>query len=108
MSVKILQGNAKLLGLGTMGVARYDLCAASNYVIPSWGKRTMDTRLVVSFHPGTYTRIAPHSGLSIRKFINVGAGVVDSNYWGEIKVVLFSHFAKDLQSEQVINSTLNP
>ena len=49
----------------------------------------------MSLPPGTYARIAPRSGLAIRNFINVGAGVVDSDYWGEIKVVLFNHSAED-------------
>ena len=30
-----------------------------------------------------------------QNFINVGVGVVDSDYRGEIKVVLFNHFAED-------------
>ena len=44
---------------------------------------------------GTYARIAPRSGLAIRNFIGVGVGVVDLDYRGEIKVVLFNHFAED-------------
>ena len=34
-------------------------------------------------------------GLAIRNFIDVGAGVVDSDYRGEIKVILFNHSAED-------------
>ena len=33
--------------------------------------------------------------MAIRNFIDVGAGVVDSDYQGEIKVVLFNHSAED-------------
>ena len=43
----------------------------------------------------TYAQIAPRLGLATRNFINVGVGVLDSNYWGEVKVVLFNHSAKD-------------
>ena len=49
----------------------------------------------MSLPPGTYARIAPRSRLAIRNLINVGAGVVDSDCQGEIKVVLFNHFTKD-------------
>ena len=49
----------------------------------------------MSLPPGTYARIAPRSGLAIRNFIDVGAGVVDSDYRGEIKVILFNHSAED-------------
>ena len=44
---------------------------------------------------GPYARIAPCLGLVISNFIDVGAGIVDLDYWGEIKVVLFNHSAED-------------
>ena len=69
--------------------------AASNCIIPSRGEGTVGTGLVVSLPPGTYARIAPRSGLAIRNFIDVWAGVVDSDYRGEIKVILFNHSAED-------------
>ena len=50
---------------------------------------------MVSLPPGTYARIAPRSGLAIRNFIDVGVGVVDSDYRGEIKVVLFNHSTEE-------------
>ena len=55
----------------------------------------MEMGLVVALPAGTYARIAPRLGLAIRNFIDVGARVVDSDYWGEIKVVLFNHSADD-------------
>ena len=51
--------------------------------------------MAVSLPLDTYAQIAPRSGLVVKNFINVGVGVVDSDYWGEIKVVLFSHYAED-------------
>ena len=55
----------------------------------------MEAGLVVSLPLGTYAGIAPHLGLAIRNFVDVGAGVVDSDYQGEIKVVLFNYYVKD-------------
>ena len=88
LQVKLLWGNTVLPMWGSVGVASYDLCAASSYVTPSQGKGTIETRLAVSLPPGNYVQIAPHSGLAIRNFINVGMGVVDLDYWSEIKMVL--------------------
>ena len=95
LQVKLLWGNVVLPARGSAGATGYDLSAASNCIIPSQGKGTVETGLAVSLPPGTYARIAPRSGLAIRNFIDVGARVVDSDYRGEIKVVLFSHSAED-------------
>ena len=95
LQVKLLQGNAVLPARGSAEAIGYDLCATRNCIIPSRGKGTIETGLVVSLPPGTYARIAPRSGLAIRNFIDVGAGVVDSDYQGEIKVVLFNNSAED-------------
>ena len=97
LQVKILRENIVLPVRGSVGAVGYDLCAAGSCVIPSQGKGTMETRLAVSLPVGTYARIAPRSGLAICNFIDVGAGVVDSDYRGEIKVVLFNHSAKDFK-----------
>ena len=95
LQVKLLRGNVVLPARGSAGATGYDLCASSNCVIPSQGKGTVETGLAVSLPSGTYARIAPRSGLAIRNFIDVGAGVVDSDYRSEIKVVLFNHSAED-------------
>ena len=40
--------------------------------------------------PGCYGRIAPRPGLALKKFIDVGAGVIDADNRGEVGVVLFN------------------
>eukprot|EP00355_Strombidium_rassoulzadegani_P009700 CAMPEP_0168619720 /NCGR_PEP_ID=MMETSP0449_2-20121227/6754_1 /TAXON_ID=1082188 /ORGANISM="Strombidium rassoulzadegani, Strain ras09" /LENGTH=88 /DNA_ID=CAMNT_0008660677 /DNA_START=119 /DNA_END=381 /DNA_ORIENTATION=- len=39
---------------------------------------------------GNYGRMAPRSGLAAKHFIDVGAGVIDSDFRGEIKILLFN------------------
>ena len=95
LRVQCVRDNAVLPVRGTAGAAGYDISAASECVIPAHGKGTVDTGLAVSLPPGTYARIAPRSGLAYRHFIDVGAGVVDSDFRGEIKVILFNHSAED-------------
>lgn len=46
---------------------------------------------------GTYGRIAPRSGLASKHFIDTGAGVIDADYRGEVKVLLFNHAEVDFQ-----------
>ena len=91
------------MGQGTWGkrsapsarIASYHLCAVGNYVIPSRGKGTIETVLALALSSDTYAHIAPHSWLTIRNFIDIRVGVVDLDYRGEIKVVLFNHSAKE-------------
>lgn len=40
---------------------------------------------------GCYGRVAPRSGLAAKHGIDVGAGVIDEDYRGNIGVVLFNH-----------------
>lgn len=44
-------------------------------------------------------RIAPRSGLAAKQFIDTGAGVIDADYRGEVKVLLFNFSEVDVASE---------
>lgn len=55
------------------------------------------TDLQVHIPRGYYGRIAPRSGLTVKKFIDVGAGVVDSDYRGHLNVVLFNFGTEDFE-----------
>lgn len=46
---------------------------------------------------GCYGRIAPRSGLAWKNHIDVGAGVIDEDYRGNIGVVLFNHSNEDFK-----------
>ena len=95
LRVKYLWDNAMLPVRGTARAAGYDISAASGCVILAHGKGSVDTGLAVSLPRGTYGWIAPQAGLAYRHFIDVGAGVVNSDFRGEIKVILFNHSMED-------------
>lgn len=48
------------------------------------------TGLAVAIPPGFYGRVAPRSGLAARKGLDVLAGVIDSDYRGEICCLLYN------------------
>ena len=94
--VKRLYNNARLSLRGTTGAAGYDLAVAQTAVVPAHGKVLVKTGL--STMPiGCYGRVAPRSGLALKIFIDVGAGVVDEDYRGELGVVLFNFGDEDFQ-----------
>ena len=97
VKVKKLCNNAKLLVRGTTGAAGYDLAAAQTAVVPAHGKVLVKTGLSVSMPTGCYGRIVPRSGLALKKSIDVGAGVVDEDYRGELGVILFNFGEEDFK-----------
>ena len=97
LKVQKLSNNATLPKRSTDGAAGYDLCASQDCTIPAGGKGLVQTGLAISFPAGLYARIAPRSGLALKRFIDVGAGAVDHDYRGEVDVVLFNHGDQDFQ-----------
>lgn len=45
-------------------------------------------------------RIAPRSGLAVKHSIDTGAGVIDSDYRGQVKVLLFNHSEVDFEIKE--------
>lgn len=52
---------------------------------------TFGTGVACAIPDGFYAQIAPRSGLAVRHGIDVLAGVIDSDYRGEVGVVLVNH-----------------
>lgn len=67
-----------------------DLVAAEDKVLPPLSRATISTGISMEIPEGYYGRIAPRSGLAHNHGIDVLAGVVDSGYRGEIKVILYN------------------
>jgi dUTP pyrophosphatase len=70
--------------------AGLDLSAQFPITIPQWEARLINTGLAFEIPVGHYARVAPRSGLAVHHGIHVGAGVIDEDYVGEVKVLLFN------------------
>ncbi|KAM8972269.1 deoxyuridine 5'-triphosphate nucleotidohydrolase, mitochondrial [Pelodytes ibericus] len=80
---------------GSVRAAGYDLYSAYDYIIAPMDKAVVKTDIQICVPAGCYGRIAPRSGLAAKYFIDVGAGVIDEDYRGNVGVVLFN-FGKDV------------
>ncbi|GAV54157.1 hypothetical protein ZYGR_0AK06590 [Zygosaccharomyces rouxii] len=97
LKVQLRGPNAKVPTKGSASAAGYDLYSAEKTLIPKRGQNLVATEISITVPPGTYGRVAPRSGLAVKNGIHTGAGVIDRDYTGEVKIVLFNHSDKDCE-----------
>ena len=88
--VKKLVAHAIAPMRATEGSAGYDLSSAVDAVIPPNGRLAVSTGIAIGLPEGTYGRVAPRSGLAYKFGIDVFAGVIDQDYRGEVKCILYN------------------
>ncbi|KAK8815596.1 hypothetical protein WA538_004722 [Blastocystis sp. DL] len=95
--IKKLSDNATTPMRGSPNAAGYDLFSAADIVVPAHQKALVPTDLSVAIPKNCYGRVAPRSGLALKKFIDVGAGVIDCDYRGPLGIVLFNFADTDFE-----------
>jgi dUTP pyrophosphatase len=95
LKVKKLSEFAIIPRRATALSAGFDLSSAYDVKVPAHGKAMIQTDLSMSIPHTYYGRIAPRSSLAWKNHIEVGAGVIDSDYRGNIGIVLFNHSNED-------------
>ena len=75
--------------------AGYDLFSTEELNLKPFERSVVKTGIKLALPEGYYGRVAPRSGLAIKKGIDVLAGVIDSGYRGEIGVVLINLSSSD-------------
>lgn len=95
LMVKRIASTARLPVRGSKFSAGYDLTSSECIRIPAGGRHLISTGLTIAVPSGTYGRVAPRSGLAVKKGICVGAGVIDEDYRGVVKILLFNHGDED-------------
>ena len=91
LRVKKLHKEAVLPVRGSPGAAGYDLTSTESHIILPGHRAIVGTGIALELPEGTYGRVAPRPGLAVKNGLQVGAGVVDRDYRGELKVVIFNH-----------------
>jgi dUTP pyrophosphatase len=85
-----LTKNAQTPTRGSLRAAGHDLYSARDATVPAMGKALIFTDLQIQLPDDCYRRIAPRSGLAL-KHIDIGGGVIDQDYRGNVGVINYNH-----------------
>ena len=85
-----LVSEAKVPTRGSIHSTGWDLYSVDNVVFEPGHRTLVDTGISMALPKGVYRRIAPRSGLAWKHGVTIGAGVIDRDYTGSIKVLLFN------------------
>ena len=108
ISYRPLSPDAKTPQKGTSGSAGFDIYSSKPFKIEPNQRIAAPTDISMAIPFGYYGRIASRSGLTMHHSIDIGAGVIDSDYRGEIKPILINNgnktvlFAKHDKIAQII------
>jgi dUTP pyrophosphatase len=92
--VKLMHEGAIIPQKADNGCAGYDVYSAIETVIKPGTRTLVPIGIRAEIPRHYYLRIAPRSGMSL-KGIDIGAGVIDSSYRGEIKVLVVNNGETD-------------
>jgi dUTP pyrophosphatase len=90
LKFKRLVSNATLPTRGSHSATGLDLYSIEAVRLSPNERSLVRTGLAVAIPDGYYGRVAPRSGLATKKGIDVLAGVIDTDYRGEIQCLLYN------------------
>jgi len=90
LEVKV-EGSGTLPVYSSPGAAGADLFAAEDVTLGAGEWASVGTGLRLEIPAGHVGLVWPRSGLAVRHGIDTLAGVIDSDYRGELRVVLVNH-----------------
>ena len=90
IKVQLLSDKAQIPTRANEYDAGFDLYSIIDTVIPSKQRKTVNTGIAIQMPEHMVGLIWPRSGLSVKKGIDVLAGVIDSGYRGQIMVCLYN------------------
>lgn len=99
LRVKRVRDAAKCPTRGSKEAAGFDLYACEGGRIPARGSGRISTGIKVGIPRGYYGQIAGRSGLAQKHGIMCTAGVIDSDYRGELHLLVFNNSEADFLFE---------
>jgi dUTP pyrophosphatase len=83
----------------TSGAAGMDVLAAEELTLPPGARHAVSTGFAVAIPAGYEIQVRPRSGLALKHGVSVPntPGTIDSDYRGELKVILINHGAEPFE-----------
>ena len=97
VKIKQLHPDALIPQYQTLGAAGFDLHAIEDYKLSAGERVLVKTGLAFELQIGFELQIRPRSGLALKNGISVlnAPGTIDSDYRGEVGVLLINHSKED-------------
>src|SRR5215510_7463280 len=95
----LLDAGGALPAYASAGAAGADLRASEAALIAAGARAAVATAVRLEIPPGHVGLVWPRSGIAVRHGIDTLAGVIDSDYRGEVRVVLVNHGGQEFRIE---------
>lgn len=83
-----MHANARIPTRSTLYSAGLDLYTVQKEVIPARTRQLIPIGLQIRIPKGHYGRIVSRSGITLNSFVDVLPGVIDSDYRGEVQIIM--------------------
>jgi len=100
IGIKLLSVKAKKPHKGTSQSLGWDLYSAETKIIEAQSSSIIRTDISIQFPDNIYGEIWGRSGLAKNHGITIGAGLIDTDFTGNIKVCIFNHAKIAYQVQQ--------
>lgn len=99
VKIKLISPNAKLPVRSTEESAGFDLFSTEKVILKSREFKAISTGIILEMPINMEAQVRPRSGLAFRHGVTVlnSPGTIDSDYRGEVKVILINHSDRDFE-----------
>ncbi len=97
VNIKLLKPQAKIPDYGRPGDAGLDLCACEDYTLQPGERHGFGMGFAMELPDGYVALVWDRGGMAAKYGIHTLAGVVDSNYRGEVTVILLNTTSEPYQ-----------
>lgn len=102
LNIKLLNDDVRIPIYGSTYAAGMDICSSIDCDVLPNSRKLIPTGISISWSGQDcdkyYLRIAPRSGLSVKHNIDIGAGVIDYDYRGEIFICFINNSNENIYS----------